>query len=182
MVAVISALAAVSIGLSTLWLTWAALREAERSGGGTGVLNLSQVADQLAIAMGTQWNAEAGIRRLNDPRPLPVRWTAADPSLTDSWDTLARLATGVAGWPDPPPAGTWAIGPDHLAGQDGKLAQVLAKVPTGRLVVLGEPGAGKTMLMVQLVLDLLAGRPSGDSVPFLASVASWDPGEQDLWG
>ena len=36
-----------------------------------------------------------------------------------------------------------------------KLADVLAAVPTGRLVVLGEPGTGKTMLMVGLVLDLL---------------------------
>jgi hypothetical protein len=58
---------------------------------------------------------------------------------------------------------------------------VLARVPTGRLVVLGEPGAGKTMLMVRLVLDLLARRPEGDPVPILASVASWNPVDQDLW-
>ena len=57
---------------------------------------------------------------------------------------------------------------------------MLARVPTGRLVVLGEPGAGKTMLMVRLVLDLLARRASGGPVPFLASVASWDPAGQDL--
>ena len=54
--------------------------------------------------------------------------------------------------------GTWAAGPDDLAGEGGELADVLARVPTGRLVVLGEPGAGKTMLMVRLVLDLLARR------------------------
>jgi len=35
---------------------------------------------------------------------------------------------------------------------------VLARVPTRRLVVLGEWGTGKTMLMVRLVLDLLARR------------------------
>ena len=57
---------------------------------------------------------------------------------------------------------------------------MLARVPTGRLVVLGEPGAGKTMLMVRLVLDLLARRASGGPVPFLASVASWNPAAQDL--
>jgi hypothetical protein len=58
---------------------------------------------------------------------------------------------------------------------------VLARVPTGRLVVLGEPGAGKTMLMIRLVLDLLNGRQSGEPVPVLASLASWDPGAgQDL--
>jgi hypothetical protein len=41
-----------------------------------------------------------------------------------------------------------------------RLADVLERMPTGRLVVLGEPGAGKTILMVRLVLDLLARRAS----------------------
>jgi NACHT domain len=57
---------------------------------------------------------------------------------------------------------------------------VLAEVPTGRLVVLGEPGAGKTTLMVRLVLDLLASRTSGAPVPVLASLAAWNPSERDL--
>ena len=74
----------------------------------------------------------------------------------------------------------WAAGPDDLAGDGGELVDAPARLPTGRLVVLGEPGAGKTMLMVQLVLDLLARREAGDPVPFLASVASWNPEEQDL--
>jgi len=74
--------------------------------------------------------------------------------------------------------------PRHLigeqAGEGGELAGLLARVPTGRLVVLGEPGAGKTMLMVRLALDLLGCRASGSPVPYLASVASWDPAAQDL--
>ena len=49
---------------------------------------------------------------------------------------------------------------------------MLARVPTGRLVVLGEPGAGKTILMVRLVLDLLDRRDGAALVPFLAPVAS----------
>ena len=36
------------------------------------------------------------------------------------------------------------------------------------------------MLMVRLVLDLLARRTAGGPVPFLASIASWNPVEQDL--
>jgi len=69
--------------------------------------------------------------------------------------------------------------PDGLAGKGVELAEKLSLVPTGRLVVLGEPGAGKTMLMVRLVLDLLARRTHGP-VPFLASLASWNPTRQDL--
>ena len=38
----------------------------------------------------------------------------------------------------------------------------------------------RLMLMVRLVLDLLARRGAGGPVPFLASVASWDPSAQDL--
>jgi hypothetical protein len=138
------------------------------------------VADQLAIAVGAQWKAEAAVRRLNDPYPLPVSWDTADASLTDPWGSLVRLACSGAGWPAPPPEGTWAPGPDDLAGEGGELVDVLARVPTGRLVVLGEPGAGKTMLMVRLVLDLLAQRAAGGPVPFLVSIASWNPEKQDL--
>jgi hypothetical protein len=175
-------LVAVSLGLPTLWLTWAAFRGPRRAATSASGLSMGQLADQLAVAVGAQWTAEAGMRRLNDPYPLPVSWTAADPSLTDAWDSLMKLAASGAGWPAPPPAERWAAGPDDLAGEGGELAEVLARVPTGRLVVLGEPGAGKTMLMVRLVLDLLSHRTSGSPVPFLASVASWNPTAQDLRG
>ena len=143
-------------------------------------LSLSQVADQLAIAVGAQWEAEAAIRRLNDPYPLPISWAGAPPSLSDGWESLVKLAASGAGWPEPPPANRWTAGQDDLAGTGGELAEVLSRVPTGRLVVLGEPGTGKTMLMVRLVLDLLACRPTGGPVPILADVASWNPAAQDL--
>lgn len=98
--------------------------------------------------------------------------------------TLRSLAASGAGW-SASAREHWARGPEELAGGgDRKLADVLATVPTGRLVVLGGPGAGKTMLMVGLVLDLLYSdhRPSGGPVPVLASLASWDPVSQDLHG
>ena len=150
----------IGIGLATLFVGFAAYLNS-RANARTDDLSLAYVADQLAVAVGAQWEAEAAVRRLNDPYPLPVSWVAADPSLTDSWDSLATLASSGAGWPSPPPAGTWASGPDGLAGEGGDLVDVLAQVPTGWLVVLGEPGAGKTMLMVRLVLDLLARRAEG---------------------
>jgi hypothetical protein len=174
--------AAVTVGIlggfPGLYLAWASYRDV----GGGKVPSLRKVADELAVAVGAQWNTEAGVRRLNDPYPLPVRWVAADPSLADGWDVLVKLATSGAGWPSPPPPETWAAGPDDLAGHGSDLVNVLARVPTGRLMVLGEPGAGKSMLMVRLVLDLLARRVSGGPVPVLASLASWNPADtaQDL--
>ncbi|URN11534.1 NACHT domain-containing protein [Streptomyces radiopugnans] len=48
-----------------------------------------------------------------------------------------------------------------------------------RLVVTGAPGAGKTVLALQLMLRLLSRRTPDDPVPVLLSLASWDP-DDDL--
>lgn len=79
--------------------------------------------------------------------------------LTGDLDALKTLATSGFGW-SVKARERWARRTEDLAGggvKKGakKLADVLTKVPTGRLVMLGEPGTGKTMLMVGLVLDLL---------------------------
>lgn len=163
-------------GPALLYVTWATFRDSVLQAPQPG---LAELADQLAVAVGRQWAAEASMRRLNDPYPLPVSWSPADPGLADSWEVLETLARTGAGWPVSDP-GLWARHPGELGGEGEGLAAVLTRVPTGRLVVLGEPGSGKTMLMVRLVLDLLAGRSSGGPVPFLVSLASWNPEQQDL--
>jgi hypothetical protein len=101
---------------------------------------------------------------------------AADRSLFDSLDDLHTLAADGEGWN--PPAVS-ARSREQLARRDGRLADVLDLVPAGRLVILGKPGAGKSVLMIRLVLDLLGRRDKGE--PVLISVASWDPA-QDLDG
>ncbi len=159
-----------------LYLAWATYRDSGDLD--SDALNLSAVADQLASAIADQWQTEAAERRLNDPYPMPVRWKAADDALADSWESLRTLASTGAGWASS--ATTWASGPKELAGGDNQLADVLERVPTRRLVVLGEPGTGKTMLMIRLVLDLLSRRERGGTVPVLVSVASWDPTAEDL--
>ena len=179
-IGVVTIWVALAMGLPVIWLTWAAHRESRRSDSVGSKLGLPEIADELALAVAAQWEAEAAIRRLNDPYPLPVSWKAADPSLTGSWDTLVKLASTGAGWPGHAAADKWAPAPEELAGADSELPDVLARVPTCRLVVLGEPGAGKTILMVRLVLDLLRRRQPGGPVPVLASLSSWDAREQDL--
>jgi hypothetical protein len=163
-------------GSPSLYLGWVALQETRRP----PERSLAQIADELAGRLRTQWEREAEARGLNDPYPLPVAWTAAEAPLAGDLDRLKTLATSGAGW-SARGRKNWAKGPEDLVGGgDRKLADVLAAVPTGRLVVLGEPGAGKTMLMVGLVLDLLARRRRGDPIPVLATLASWDPVSQDL--
>ena len=165
-----------SIGLPTMWLTWAILRTGFKGP------DLAQIADELADRLRSQWAEEAEAQGLYTPYPLAVAWTAADPPLAGDLAALEKSAVRAPGL-SLPGRENWAKGPEDLAGDgDRKLADVLETVPTGRLVVLGEPGTGKTMLMVSLVLDLLdpGRRSSGGPVPVLASLASWDPVSQDL--
>lgn len=157
-----------------LYLAWATYRDTFSK----NAPDLGNVADQFAVAVREQWEGEAAARRLNDPYPLPVRWVAADSSLVDSWQDLKRLATSGAGYT--PSRAAWASRPGELEGEGNHLVDVLERIPTRRLVILGEPGAGKTMLIVRLLLDVLERRRSGDAVPVLVSAASWDPATYGL--
>ncbi|MCF3132448.1 NACHT domain-containing protein [Streptomyces olivochromogenes] len=141
---------------------------------------LEDVADQLARGVHQQWETEAQVRRLNDPFPLSVEWVAAEADLVESWPHLKELA---GDWPGQSPEATftWAASPRGLAGSGGEIAQVFERVPTRRLVILGESGSGKTVLFIRFLLALLKNRTSGGPVPVLFSLAAWDPVRQDLY-
>ena len=159
--------------LASLYLAWETYRSASLQG--EAILSTEQMADELAVAVGDLWETEARSWRIYDPHPLPVRWVAADASLVDTWDQLKTLASN---WPgETSSSSAWGDRPSDLAGNGNQLAGILARVPTGRLVILGDPGAGKTVLMVRLILDLLARRAPGSTVPVLLSIASWNPEE-----
>lgn len=140
-------------------------------------------ADDLAESIKEFVFSEEKVRQFNDYSALMVTWKPPDasPSVTVGWDELVKQATGPG---KPKPKGTWAKSPEDLAGFDKNLPDVLRRVPTGWLVVLGGPGAGKSMLMLRLVVDLLGKRPedSGDPVPVLLPVASWDPDRDTFYG
>ncbi|WP_171165545.1 NACHT domain-containing protein [Streptomyces sp. I05A-00742] len=136
---------------------------------------LDAVANDLAGVLKGQWSTELGHRRLVRPLPPTVSWAAAPPDLAVPWDELTRAARRAPGGPAADPAG-WATGPEALAGQEEELAEVfLHRIPTRRLVLLGEPGSGKTVLLIRLLLGLLARRgPGNGRVPVLFSVAGLD--------
>lgn len=135
------------------------------------------VAARLANDTRTQWQKETNHRRVNDPYPLPVSWRSADQSLTTDWESIVKLASNGNGWTRHP-SDNWADGPDGLSGANNEIIDIFDRIPTGRLVVLGEAGSGKTMLLTRLVLGLLNRRQPGDQVPVLLSVASWNPEEE----
>ena len=92
----------------------------ERSGAvGSGPGLLPRIADELAAAVGRQWAREAAMRRLNDPYPLPVSWTAAAADLAAPWESLTELAASGACWP---PTRASAGGRPGRAGREGRRA------------------------------------------------------------
>ncbi|MFI1102257.1 NACHT domain-containing protein [Streptomyces melanogenes] len=125
--------------------------------------HLEHAADALAEAVRLHWQAEWRLRRLQDPRPLPVRWTTADPWLADAPENIG------------------GGGDARFDGVLDDIARVFARVPARRLVVLGAPGSGKTVLAVRFALDLLERRDTGDPVPVIFPLATWQPDSTELY-
>ncbi|MDU9001685.1 NACHT domain-containing protein [Streptomyces mirabilis] len=169
------------VGVASLWMSWLGYR-ADRSEHADS-LGLTAMTDELALAVRAQWQAEARVRRLDEPYALAVPWRPAHADLVEPWDTLVRTTTGArADRAALPPA--WAGGPEGLAGSDAEIVEVFtARVPGRRLLILGEPGGGKTMMLVRLLLGLLPSREPGSPVPVIFPLASWDPDrlELDAW-
>ncbi|MFF5639842.1 NACHT domain-containing protein [Streptomyces sp. NPDC012825] len=156
--------------LRSLWRMWRGEGAAE---GSNPVLE--EAAGQLAVAVRNQWDAEAALRRVHDPYPLSVSWQAVNEDLAIPWSELVELACAWPGGPPGDPA-RWPRDTAGLNGQDGAIGEVFTdRIPTRRLVILGEPGSGKSVLLIRLLQDLLARRTEDEPVPVLFSLASWDP-------
>jgi NACHT domain len=167
-------LSAVLATLPAVYLAWKTY--SDQAEGNDARLSLADVANYFADSVSSQWKDEARLRRLFDPNPLPVEWTGADGALFDE-DHAAFAAAGLGQRTDlrrrrrtdeagsPPETGSVA-------------ADVFSRVPSRRMVMLGDPGAGKSALLILLVLALLDRRQPGGPVPFLVSLTSWDPARQ----
>ncbi|QUQ72031.1 hypothetical protein [Kutzneria sp. CA-103260] len=123
---------------------------------------LALAAKALAEAVRHQWTEEAGWRSLRRPEPLRVRWSVTDREVS------ADLAT-VLGEGDNSVLRT--------QGDWRDLVEVFRALPARQLVILGEPGAGKTVLALLFVLALLDNPVAGEPVPVLLSASSWNPDE-----
>lgn len=115
---------------------------------------LDRAARELASAVTRQWTAEAELRSLHRPAPVRVRWS-----------TTGRPVTAAN---------------DVLRGDISDVATQFRALPVSQLVVLGEPGAGKTVLAILLTLGLLADRALGDPTPVLLPLSSWNPRQEHL--
>jgi hypothetical protein len=119
-------------------------------------------ADHLAHATMATWEREEESLRLYDPKALPVRWRTA-PSHQDQWATIRNRTVDE---------------PLDLDGQFADILTVFQTIPSGRMVVLGGPGSGKSVLAVHFLLEHLTHRRDHDPtgpVAVLLSLSSWNP-------
>ncbi len=128
-----------------------------------GRIEQDAAAAELATVVGAQWHDEEERRRIHDPFPLPVHWHPAAPQLVDHWANIRRAPAGAS------------PGPLAVTGRLERIADIYRQIPSGRLVVLGRAGAGKTIVALRFVLDMIAARGSTDPVPVLFSVGPWNP-------
>jgi DNA-binding SARP family transcriptional activator len=127
-----------------------------------------QVTENLAGAIARQWLAEAEMRGLNRPEPVPVRWSETDrpvatASVTDSPGRDVILTQQLTG------------------GDPNGIVADFRQLPSRQLVILGEPGAGKSVLAMLLTLGLLGDPRPGEPVPVLLPLASWNPHQQHFY-
>lgn len=173
--------AAIAVPLLTLIITWWF-----KYRGGTAVVagTLAQVtaaADWLAEAVAARWRREAADRRIVTPALATVRWRWAADELTAPRQELMVPPVSGAGPVPLPDMGR----PGELLGSGVVTRlhdEVYARLPHGRLVLIGGPGAGKTGAMILLLLAALDRRASlaNDQrarapVPVWLTLGGWDP-------
>ncbi|MCM2386933.1 NACHT domain-containing protein [Streptomyces albipurpureus] len=122
---------------------------------------LDSAAAQLGGWLRTAYDQEERRSRIHEPVPLQLRWGPGDPLLVDHWK---NISLGSSQLPD-------------LGGEFDDINDVFHRLPSRRLVVLGAPGAGKSVLALRLARRALGKGP----VPVVLPLASWQPGGQGLW-
>jgi hypothetical protein len=167
-------------GTASSYLAWTSFHAAQ--GDALARSELSKLSDDLALAVDEQWRAEVQMRRLNDPYPLPVSWKAAPDDLVDNWSRIVSMAREWSA-DFARNSTSFLSSSDGLSGEWSEIVDTFVeRVPTRRLLILGGPGAGKTMLMIRLIQGLIARKKNGLDVPVpvIFSLGSWNPVSQDL--
>ena len=165
--------AAVIVPVASLvvWLT--KVRQAGVKGSG---LPMNELADSLALAVAEQWTRAALERRLLHPEPIPVQWARS------SLPLAGPVSAAVGSRQFRPLPGLSPVSRHLDSGLLPDLFAVYGGLGSGRLVIIGEPGAGKTGAAVLLVLAALRHRervPAQDRplvpVPVMFTLQGWDP-------
>src|SRR5215470_4186832 len=149
--------------------------------------NLDHAADVLAVAVRTRWHGIAAERALLYPAPIPVRWRWSNRPV--SGPRTEAVGAGRAAPRMPPLPGMSRTRPSEVV--TGGLTDLLAiygGLDSGRILLMGSAGAGKSSAAIMLLLDALAHRAgltdpaqrSATPVPVLLTFYGWNPAERPL--
>ena len=114
---------------------------------------VAAIADQLATLAAVLLKVDDEMREVRKPGPMPVRWRPAPAELTD------RNTVGLV----------------HQGGRFEDIQDLYHGIPSGRLVVLGRAGSGKTVLVKELASLRLDTRSGRGRVPLIFRLGSWNP-------
>ena len=153
---------------------------------------LDKLGKELAEAVREQWSRN--VARINDPYPLDVPFSVVTTATVDPSDVHPRTEAldvpqgGAAARPSPPDEpidvmDTWASIRDQYPAEplvlDGAFEDIAKVFATDglhqRMVILGEPGSGKSMIAQWLTVHLLQSNPEMNLAPVFLPLATWDP-------
>lgn len=164
---VVAGLALLMTAHSVGWVTWQCRQLSRGRHENALRATVNGVLAGLAREQARQWRDEAITRRVQGSRLLPVLCRTAERDLFDHWSNIRT--------------GERSDQPLPLDGDVAEIYRLYGLVPSGRLVILGEPGAGKSVAALRLGLELLERREPDGRVPVILPLASWNPGETGLW-
>ncbi|PWK33311.1 NACHT domain-containing protein [Actinoplanes xinjiangensis] len=155
------------------WTGWANIIALPVGGAGIAIIAVekflrsrSTVTDDGPLIRALTADVENTIRReldyrqAGDPAPIVVRWSATGRPAA-GWDAV--LGDGTAG------SGL----PLFLDGDAVDIVTRFRELPRRQLVILGAPGAGKSVLAMLLALGLLENPEEGQRVPVVIALNGW---------
>jgi hypothetical protein len=181
----VAAVVVIALGLtgSAIGVFTRARRAAARSTSGEDrARTLDDVADLLAETVKAQWTRAAADRWLLQAEPIPVRWRRSSQPVAGP----VSAAVGLRRFP-PLPGLTPVRQTQLRQGGLGDLHAVYGGLGSGRIVIIGAPGSGKSGAAVLLILAALRHREQVPEkcrplvpVPVMFTMHGWDPNIQPL--
>jgi hypothetical protein len=143
-------------------VVWMVRQARWADGPDAAVVRLRRAVDRL-------WR-EVATRQLHLPRPLRLRWrpTSRPGVQVDMAACVGGSVEGVQGA---------LLSCDDIRSPAVELVEAMRDPAVRQLVVLGEPGAGKTTLALLYVLAAADTAGEDDPVPIPLPVAGWDPAD-----
>lgn len=140
--------------------------------------DLDRLTDDLAAAVLAQWDQAAQDRELL-PHPLPIRWRRSTQPVAGRVSDATRPGPAAM---DPLPGIERVTARQLQQGTYRMLHTIYGGLASGRLILLGAPGAGKSAAAILLLRDALRYRDQHDPadraripVPVLFTLHGWDP-------